>query len=359
MESNLREQRHFGNDESSPLATAVRGYSGGTSVRLLLVDDSPVDRDIVTRELKRDFPELAIIEAANETALEGALAEGSFDLVITDFRLFWGDGLDVIREIKRQSPEIPVIMFTGTGNEEVAVEAMKLGVHDYVLKDAARYERLRASVRSALDRREEAKRLALAEAKYAELFDTVPVGLFKCTPSGKILDANPAFVAMTGFAEKRDLLANDFTNLHPSSSDFCVWREKLERHGAVAFVETRFRRPDGEIRCVEIHAKALRDPVSKQIFYEGSVEDITVRKAAEAEKERLINDLKTALAEVKNLTGLLPICAACKKIRDNDGSWSMLETYIEDHSHAHFTHSFCPECARALYPEVFLDTPKF
>jgi hypothetical protein len=81
--------------------------------------------------------------------------------------------------------------------------------------------------------------------------------------------------------------------------------------------------------------------------------DITERKQAEEERERLIGELQEALAEVKTLSGLLPICASCKSIRDDQGYWQQIEAYIRDHSEAEFSHSVCPECARKLYPEIF------
>ena len=156
-----------------------------------------------------------------------------------------------------------------------------------------------------------------------------------------------------------DLIGRNFADLHPDRSDFAQWRDQLEREGAVAWVKSRFKTAEGEIRWVEIHAKAFRDPVTHEVIYEGSVEDVTRNKQAEAERDELIQRLQSALGKVRTLTGLLPICSSCKKIRDDRGRWNMLESFIEDHSHAHFTHSFCPECARRLYPEVFLDTPKF
>jgi hypothetical protein len=65
-------------------------------------------------------------------------------------------------------------------------------------------------------------------------------------------------------------------------------------------------------------------------------------------------ELETALAEVKKLSGFLPICASCKKIRDDKGYWSQIEEYIRDRSEAQFSHSICPDCARKLYPELYL-----
>jgi PAS domain S-box-containing protein len=81
--------------------------------------------------------------------------------------------------------------------------------------------------------------------------------------------------------------------------------------------------------------------------------DITERKRAEEERERLIGQLQEALAKVKTLSGLLPMCASCKRIRDDKGYWQQIEAYIRDHSEAEFSHSVCPECAKKLYPEVF------
>jgi len=81
--------------------------------------------------------------------------------------------------------------------------------------------------------------------------------------------------------------------------------------------------------------------------------DITERKRAEEERERLIGQLQEALAKVKTLSGLLPLCSSCKRIRDDQGYWQQIEAYIRDHSEAEFSHSVCPECAKKLYPEVF------
>jgi len=76
------------------------------------------------------------------------------------------------------------------------------------------------------------------------------------------------------------------------------------------------------------------------------------RKRTEAEKEKLILQLQKALGEVKQLSGLLPICASCKKIRDDKGYWSQIEIYIRDRSEAEFTHGICPDCFKKLYPDI-------
>lgn len=75
-----------------------------------------------------------------------------------------------------------------------------------------------------------------------------------------------------------------------------------------------------------------------------------VSRREQLDKERVIGELTTALDEVRTLRGLLPICAACKQIRDDAGTWSSVEAYVSHHSHAQFTHSICPACEARLYP---------
>lgn len=79
--------------------------------------------------------------------------------------------------------------------------------------------------------------------------------------------------------------------------------------------------------------------------------EIEERKRTEAEKEQLIVQLQKAMQEVKVLSGFLPICASCKKIRDDSGYWSQIEEYISKHSNALFSHGICPDCVKKLYPD--------
>jgi len=84
---------------------------------------------------------------------------------------------------------------------------------------------------------------------------------------------------------------------------------------------------------------------------EALVKDIAERERAEREKEKLIKKLQDALAEVETLSGLLPMCSSCKKVRDDKGYWNQIDAYIQQHSRAQFSHGICPECAEKLYGE--------
>jgi PAS domain S-box-containing protein len=81
------------------------------------------------------------------------------------------------------------------------------------------------------------------------------------------------------------------------------------------------------------------------------IRDITRRKTAEAEKERLYTELKASLEQTRKLQGLLPICAHCKNIRDDEGYWHQVEAYVTRHSDATFSHGICPDCMKKLYPD--------
>lgn len=137
--------------------------------------------------------------------------------------------------------------------------------------------------------------------------------------------------------------------------------DEFVKHPVDASQTSGITQVEGKMYCAD---KRQRDfIVSKAVIVEsdgtttGSVAvmiDITERKKAEAEKERLIKDLQEALATVKTLRGLLPVCSFCKKIRDDNGYWRQLEAYIQDHSEAVFSHSICKECAKKHYPDFNL-----
>jgi len=107
-----------------------------------------------------------------------------------------------------------------------------------------------------------------------------------------------------------------------------------------------------------ITAQPFRDADGKLIGIVESFQDITERKVLEKEKEELIEKLQESLKKVKLLSGFLPICASCKKIRDDKGYWNQIETYIRAHSEAEFSHGICPDCYKKLYANLDLSGKK-
>ncbi|MBI9091847.1 MAG: PAS domain-containing protein [Desulfobacterium sp.] len=102
-------------------------------------------------------------------------------------------------------------------------------------------------------------------------------------------------------------------------------------------------------RTMLLNARQINRGISKEQIILLAIEDITERRQSEENQERLIIDLQDALEKVKVLSGLVPICANCKKIRDDKGYWNQIEGYIQKHSEVKFSHGMCPECSDKLY----------
>lgn len=122
--------------------------------------------------------------------------------------------------------------------------------------------------------------------------------------------------------------------------------------GELRNFEISRRYADGNIRSYSLASSTMRDQYGERLAIVCVIRDITERKKAETEREQLISRLQVALANVRQLSGMLPICAACKKIRDDKGYWQQIEFYIRTHSEAEFTHSLCPDCAEKTYAEL-------
>jgi hypothetical protein len=94
---------------------------------------------------------------------------------------------------------------------------------------------------------------------------------------------------------------------------------------------------------------------SRPLFDDGNFTGMLSVITDITERVQMEEALRESLAKIKTLGGLIPICASCKKIRDDKGYWQQVEVYIRDHSEAEFSHGLCPECAQRLYPEFYVD----
>jgi CheY-like chemotaxis protein len=224
-------------------ASLTRASSSDTSaqeapaLRILYMEDDPVTARVVQAKLQKLGFEVSLAGDGREGLAR--LQEEDFDIILVDKNMPVLDGLEVIRIVCGGGDETTVapIMLTASGDEEAAVEAMKLGAADYVVKDP--------------------------QGQYLALLPTV-----------------------------------------------------------------------------------IEQALAKRALAEA-------KRFAEEERERLIVELQEALAQVKTLSGLLPICMSCKKIRDDEGYWKQIEFYIQQRSEAKFSHGICPDCKKELYPEYF------
>ena len=214
-----------------------RAQQSPQSTRILCMEDDAGLARLFQRKLQR-AGYVVDLAADGQEGLDMA-AQTAYDVIVMDHSMPVYDGLQVIGILAGRDALPPTIMVTGTGNERIAVQALKAGANDYIVKDV--------------------------DGGYLELLPTV---------IEKVLQQ---------------------------------YRLNEEK------------------------------------------------KRIEAEREQLIIELQESLARIKTLNGLLPICASCKKIRDDRGYWEAVEVYVSERSGAEFTHGLCPDCAHKLYAEYFGD----
>lgn len=194
-----------------------------------------------------------------------------------------------------------------------------------------------------------------AEAKATELATIVATAqdaIIGMDLQGLITSWNKAAKLLYGYDEP-EAIGRHISMLIPEGHADRVaslWDEVLVGRKIEQY-ETANLTKDGRVVDVSLTFSPLVDVHGKQMGISAISRDITRRKKAEEEKERFVSELRQALSEVKQLSGLLPICANCKKIRDDKGYWQKLENYISEHSMAEFSHGICPECINKLYPE--------
>ncbi len=245
------------------------------TIKIMIVDDNPDDRSLAIREIKRNFRDVEVNEIVDSNELKDALEGCDFDIVITDYHIRWTDGMKVLREVKKRKPDCPVIMFTGTGNEEIAVQAMKSGLEDYVVKSPKHFVRLSASVHSAIEDIKERKERRELEDLYTRLFERVPIPLYSVTVDGKILAANSAMVDLLGFKSKEDLYSCEAHDFYPDKSLRNKEISILQEKGVIKGYEIPLERIDGENIWVKDNAYVIRDEDNEVIYIEGSMEDVT------------------------------------------------------------------------------------
>jgi len=186
---------------------------------------------------------------------------------------------------------------------------------------------------------------------YKSLFEDSHSVMFVIHPeTGRIIDANAAACSFYQYPKQQIIFMN-ITDINIQSPDKIfeeMAKAKLEKRNHFNF---QHMLSTGEIRDVEVYCSPV--VIDDQQILFSVVHDISERKKREQEREELIMKLEGALSEIKTLKGILPICASCKKIRDDEGYWKQIESYISEHSGAEFSHGICPECARTLYPEAF------
>ncbi len=306
-------------------------------MRFLIVDDRPEDRELIILKLRPNF-DAEFVEVSGADALKEALARGGIDLVLTDYLLHWTDGLQVLRRVKKSFPSVPVIMVTDSGTEELAVEGLHAGLSDYVLKH--HLDRLPAAVQASLERmdvdelravqqqleeantalqrqaealQEKNRKLELLagelqaqQANMVTAIESTPMSILIIDTSGQITSMNPAARQFYGHTWTGPFPLPDLPRYYADHTSYDppdLPLMRAVRLGEVQQnVELSVPTPDGDWRYILVNAVPLRD-VTGHISGAMAIElDITSRKQAEEERERLLTQVRQEWERAERLT---------------------------------------------------------
>lgn len=245
-------------------------------IRVLLIDDDEAAFRL-TRTILAQIPGAGFAVDHVATAREGeaAIARGEHDVYLVDFRLGEDSGIDLVRRARAARNRAPMILLTGKGRREVDVEAMEAGVSDYLEKGKVDPELMERSIRYALERVRAEAALRDSETRHRAMFDHLPVGLYRVTVEGGLVDVNPALVSMLGHPDRNSLESLYARNCFVSPSHRKSFLRQLEESGVVRGFESQLKRPDGQVVRIRNAARSHLSDEGEATYIEGVVEDVS------------------------------------------------------------------------------------
>lgn len=277
-------------------------------IRILYVDDYPLDRELVRDALEKEHQGFQVAEATSREDFEARLAEGGFDVVLTDFNILGFEGLQVVDAVRATHPRTPVVVVTGTGSEAVAVEALKGGAADYVIKTTKHIRRLPETIYAALEKQRlqeehvQADRLLReSEERFRATINQAPVGIAHLGTDGHWLLVNQRLCDIVGYTPAEMLARTVQDLIHPDDLDTELQhRRQLLANALQAYtLELRFIRQDASPVWINWTVSLVHAPSGDPDYLIAIIEDITARKHAEQEIARLNRHLAEQANELR------------------------------------------------------------
>lgn len=327
-------------------------------LKILVVEDSVDDVMLLLAELERGGYAPVVEQVETQTDFLAALRDHSWDAVIADYSLPRFSGPEALKLMRQQGPDIPFIMVSGVFGEEMAVAMMKAGANDYILKGnlTRLVPALEREIESAQARRRHQR--AMGAMQYlAAIVESSEDAIYGKNLDGLIVSWNPAAERLFGYSAE-EIIGRSVLTLFPEDhrDELLDILNGIRDGKTIGFRETERLHKSHNIIPVSVTVSPIKNACGEIIGASSIAHDITRQKKAElerqaalADREKVVAHLQEALEHMKVLRGLLPICAFCHKIRNTEGDWERLESYISNHTEANFTHGFCPECNEKHY----------
>jgi PAS domain S-box-containing protein len=208
----------------------------------------------------------------------------------------------------------------------------------------------RGIVRDITERKKMQEALRQSEERFKSILNSIEEGYFEVDLAGNIVHFNNSLSQQLGYS-KDELMGMSYRHYIDKENIKEIYQafNKVFKTGKPLKISNwTIIKKDGAKRIHETSISLIINAVGESIGFRGITRDVTERKILEEEREKHIQELQEALTKVKLLSGMLPICAYCKKIRNDEGYWTQIESYIHARSEAEFSHGICPDCKARL-----------
>jgi PAS domain S-box-containing protein len=333
---------------------SIGGLSMDNNMKILVIDDDHEANFLTAMVLRGAGYEVMEVHTGTE-GIEKARTYRP-DMVLLNVLLPDISGIEACRQVKEdQALKDTMVILTSDDqtSSEYRAKGLDMEADGFIVKPISR-EQLLTRIQSMLRIKRAEEALKASETRYRRLFETAQDGiLILNAETGQIDDVNPFLKDMLGYTHeefigKKLWEIGAFKDTEASKAALA----ELQHTGYVRYEDLPLTTKDGREVDVEFVSNVYL--VNRHEVIQCNIRDITERKLVEEERERLILELRKALSHVRLLSGLIPICASCKKIRNDKGYWEQIEIYIRDHSEAIFSHGYCPECAEKARIEAGL-----
>ena len=324
-------------------------------LKIMVVEDEAMIAEDIKRTLEEMDYEVVAICSSGEEAVSMAINKKP-ELLIMDIMLEGKiSGIEAVKRIHNHK-EIPVIFLTAYADDATIKSASETAPYFYLVKPFNETD-LKAAIQITMVKSKAAQKIKASNTKFTSLFMGNPEPVVYLDMRYRIQEINNSFEQLFGFSRHEVKNKLIFDLIVPDEKTKEAKELSTNKENFALNFETVRKNKKGQLIPVLISTA----PVVIDEKQEGLIityRDITPLKQIEEEKEQLIAELQKALKEVKTLSGLIPICSHCKKVRDDTGYWDQVESYIAKHSNVDFSHGICPDCMRQYYPEMYAKMKK-
>ncbi len=324
-----------------------------SKARIMIVEDEWVIADDIRMRLLESDYEVSSMAVSGEEAVRKA-REDMPDLILMDINLEGKmTGIEAAGLINERI-HIPHIFLTAFSDDAIIKQAAETGASGYLLKPYDTVE-MNAAIEMALYKHKMEDKLKESEELFRTLVTSSASVIIYISPDHKIREFNPEAERLYG-VRREEVLGKDYFKLFlPEEVRVLVEDDMKQVLSGIAIrgFENSVSTKHGQERMLSWNMQRTVNLSGEPTGVIASGHDITELRQSVVEREIIITELQDALAQVKRLSGMLPICSHCHKIRDDEGYWNQVADYITLHSEAVFSHGICPDCARKVYPDYF------